>query len=94
MNPSNLAKEVANKLNGPSRSIQHAAESVTERLEKFSHVAGERVGELASSVSEGAVEYVESSRSYIRKNPIKATAIAAATGLAAGFLLTMITRRK
>lgn len=92
MNPSNLEKE--NKLNGPSRSMQHVAESVSGRLEKFSHEAGEKVGKLASNVSEGASEYIESSRSYIRNKPIQSTAMAAAAGLAAGFLLMMFARRK
>lgn len=92
MNPSIPEKE--NKLNGSSRSVQQVGESVSGRLEKFSHEAGERVGKLASSVSEGATEYIESGRSYIRSKPIQATAMAAAAGLAAGFLLMMVTRRK
>lgn len=94
MNPSNFEKEIQNKLNGPTQASQYRGESVSGRLEKFSHDAGEKVGKLATTVSEGASEYVESSRGYIRSKPIQATAMAAAAGLAAGFILTMIARRK
>lgn len=94
MNPSNMSKEVESRLNGPGHSIQHAVETAAERLEKFSHDAGKKVGSLASAVSEETSEYVEASRGYIRKNPLRATAIATATGLAAGFLLTILARRK
>jgi len=94
MTQSNFVKEVETKLNGSSRSIQRAAESVGERLEKFSHDAGEAVGNMTAKVSDNAAEYVESSRSYIRKNPLQATGIAAAAGLAAGFIITMLARRK
>lgn len=83
-----------NKLDGAARSINSAADSVTERLEKFSHEAGKRMGNISSRVSEGATEYVDTSREYIKENPIQAAAIAAAAGVAVGFLLTTLGRRR
>lgn len=94
MNSSTFSKEAESKLNGAARSISQGADTVTERLEKFSHEAGKKVGSMASRASEGATEYVETSREYIKENPIQAAAIAAAAGVAVGYLLTMITRRK
>lgn len=83
-----------NKLDGAARSISSAADTVTERLEKFSHEAGKRMGNISSRVSEGASEYVDTSREYIKENPIQATAIAAAAGIALGAVLTMLSRRR
>lgn len=94
MAQSDFTKEVESKLNGQSRSIKHAAENIGERLEKFSHEAGKTIGGLASSVSDSTSEYAESSRSYIRQKPLQATAMAAAAGLAAGCLITILARRK
>lgn len=94
MNSSPLSKQAEDKLDGAARSISHATDAVTDRLEKFSHEAGKRVGSMTSKVSEGAAEYVESSRDYIKENPIQSAAIAAAAGAAVGCLLTLIARRK
>ena len=94
MNESNFVKEAESKLNGSSRPIRQMAETVGTRLEKFSHDAGQVVGNLAADASGNATEYVESSRNYIRSNPLQATGIAAVAGLAAGYLITMLARRK
>lgn len=89
-----LSKEIESKLNGPSRSLQQSVGNVAERFEKFSHEAGKKMGSLASSVSDSTNEVLESSRSYIRDRPLRATAYAAAAGLAAGIVITMLARRK
>ena len=94
MNSSIFSKGSEGKLDGAARSINQAADTVTERLEKFSHEAGKKVGNIASRASEGATEYVDTSRVYIKENPIQAAAFAAAAGVAVGCLLTMLARRK
>ncbi len=82
------------RLDGAARSINSAADSVAERLERFSHEAGKRMGSISSQVSEGASEYVDTSREYIKENPIQSAAIAAAAGVAVGCLLTLMSRRR
>lgn len=94
MNSSPLSKQAENKLDGAARSISHGADTVSERLEKFSQNAGRSVGSLTSKVSDSAAEYVETSRDYIKENPIQSAAIAAAAGVAVGFILSMATRRR
>lgn len=94
MNSSPLSKQVENKLDGAARSISQAGENVSERFEKFTHDAGKKIGSLTSKVSGGAAEYVETSRDYIKENPLQAAAIAAAAGAAVGCLLTLVARRK
>lgn len=94
MYTSPLSKQTENKLDGAARSISGAADTVSERLEKFSHEAGKRMGNLSSRVSEGANEYVDTSREYIKENPIQAAAIAAAAGVAVGCVFTLLARRK
>lgn len=83
-----------NKLDGAARSISNAADTVSERLEKFSHEAGKRMGNISSKVSDGATEYVDTGREYIKENPLQSAAIAAAAGVAVGYFLTLISRRR
>lgn len=94
MNPSTIQKETEKKLNGAAKEIGNAVGTVSDRLEKFSHEAGEQVGNFASEFSERASEYVGTSRSYIKENPIQAAAIAVAAGAAVGCLLTLAARRR
>lgn len=89
-----LSKQPENKLDGAARSISGAADTVSERLEKFSHEAGKRMGNLSSRVTEGASEYADTSREYIRENPLQAAAIACAAGAAIGLVFSMVTRRR
>ena len=93
MNTSTIAKDAEKKVNGAASSMSSAADTVTDRLEKFSHDAGKSVGSFASQVSDSASDYVETSRSYIKENPIQSAAIAAAAGLAIGCLLTLAAKR-
>ena len=85
---------VEQKANGAARSMSDVAQNVSSRIEKLSHDAGQKVGALSSQLQDGAAEYVETSRDYIKQNPIQATAYAAVAGLALGSLLTMALRRK
>lgn len=94
MNTSTIQKETEKKLNGAAKEMSSAVDTVTDRLEKFSHDAGQKVGSFASDVSERASDYVETGRSYIKENPVQAAAIAVAAGAAIGCLLTLAARRR
>lgn len=85
---------VEQRANGAARSMSDVAQNVSSKIEKFSHDAGQKVGALTSQLQDGASEYVETGRDYIKQNPIQATAYAAVAGLALGSLLTLVLRRK
>jgi ElaB/YqjD/DUF883 family membrane-anchored ribosome-binding protein len=97
MNTQNFSKDADKKMNGAAngaaRSATDAVETVSENLNKFSHEAGKTVGNFASRITDGANDYVDTSRSYIKDNPLQSAAIAAAAGLAVGCLLTLAARR-
>lgn len=94
MNTSSIQRETEKKLNGAAKEMSSAVDTVTDRLEKFSHDAGQKVGSFASDLSERASDYVDTGRSYIKENPVQAAAIAVAAGAAIGCLLTLAARRR
>lgn len=94
MNTSTMQRDAEKKLNGAAKEMSGAVDTVTDRLEKFSHDAGQKVGSFASDISERASDYVDSGRSFIKENPIQAAAIAVAAGAAVGCLLTLAARRR
>lgn len=65
-----------------------------KNLEKASHEAGQKAGMMASKFADTATDYVSRSQTYVKANPTKGVAIAAAAGLVAGSLLTMALRRR
>lgn len=65
-----------------------------KNLEKASHDAGQKAGMMASKFADTATDYVNRSQTYVKANPTKGVAIAAAAGLVAGSLLTMALRRR
>ena len=94
MNTSTIQKDAEKKINGAAREMGSAVDTVTDRLEKFSHDAGKSVGSFASDVSERASDYIDSGRGFIKENPLQAAAIAVAAGAAVGCLLTLAARRR
>jgi len=87
-----ISPNVEQRANGAARSMNDVAQNVSQRVEKFSHDAGERIGSMASQLQDGATEYVETGRDYIRQNPFQAAAYAACAGAAVGCLLTLALR--
>jgi ElaB/YqjD/DUF883 family membrane-anchored ribosome-binding protein len=63
-------------------------------IEKLSSEAGQMIGAYASDVAHTAQSGMKKSRDYVIANPAKGVAIAVATGILAGSLLTMVLRRK
>lgn len=82
------AQDLNSKFSGTAKSIDKGLKSATETLEDISHTVGERAGEMASQVG----DYYKTSTKYVKENPVKGVAIAAATGVVVGSLLTMAFR--
>lgn len=87
--------ETFNKLNGAAQDfrgkIQQSAEGA---LDRFSHDAGEKIGSIASQLSDSTSEYVETGRKFVKENPEKGIVVAAAIGAVIGSLLTLSLRRR
>ena len=65
--------------------MQGAARSI----DKMSRDAGAKVGEFASDLAESASGYIEGSRHYVQENPGRSVAIAVASGVVTGALITL-----
>lgn len=89
-----LSKDIENKANGMTSSMTDKAEGLGHSVEKFSRNIGNEIGSAVSDVSQKASGYVRTTRDYVEENPLQSVAIAAATGIAVGSLLTMALRRR
>lgn len=63
-------------------------------LSEMSHSAGRKLGTMTSNFTNSANEYVKNGRNYVVENPGKGVAIAAATGLVVGGLVTYALSRR
>jgi ElaB/YqjD/DUF883 family membrane-anchored ribosome-binding protein len=64
-----------------------------DHLSKIAGNAGQKIGKVASDIATAATSRIQLGRDYIVENPAKGVAIAAATGVVVGSLLTMAMRR-
>lgn len=83
-----------NKVNNVANNLLSKIPASQDQLETMVNRAGEKAGELTTSFSQKASDTIENSREYVKANPIKGVAIAAAAGLAVGSLLTILFSRK
>ncbi len=65
-----------------------------EALEKKAMIAKNKVGAMASDLADTTTELYSSGRDYVKENPVKGMAIAAAVGAVAGSILTFALRGK
>ncbi len=86
--------DVMNKANGLTQDFKNKIQTTEKQFERMSQDAGEKVGAIASDISGRATRYVSASQDYVKENPLKGAAIAAATGLVLGSLLTMVFSRR
>jgi ElaB/YqjD/DUF883 family membrane-anchored ribosome-binding protein len=86
--------EIMNKANGLSQEFGKLVHSGEKSLGKLSHDAGEKIGAMASDIADTTASYVKTSRDYVKENPVKGVAIAAAVGVVAGGLLTFMLRSR
>ncbi len=93
----NLITENQSKLNGPSSAgndFKSKIQYAEKQLEKGVHDTGERMGQMASNIVDQSTEYVKSGRDFVKENPGKGIAAAAAAGVVVGSLLTLFLRRR
>lgn len=90
-----------NMTNGALTQAQEAGQDFKNKvlttensLGKISHDMGEKLGTMASNVSDSAAAYVQTGRHYVKENPAKGLAIAMAAGVVAGSLITVALRRR
>jgi ElaB/YqjD/DUF883 family membrane-anchored ribosome-binding protein len=76
-----------------ARSMGEKQAGVGQSIERFTHDVGAKIGTMASEVSDTANDYVVTTRQYVKEHPLQSVAIAAATGVALGSLITFVTRR-
>jgi ElaB/YqjD/DUF883 family membrane-anchored ribosome-binding protein len=62
-------------------------------LEQTSRNIGERAGEAVSSLADSMQHYYQDGREYVKANPVKGVAIAAAAGIVTGGLISIALRR-
>lgn len=89
-----MSSTTMNKATTELKSFADKVPPVSNSLEKISHSAGETIGEFTANIASATQDYANAGRDYVRKNPVKGAAIAAASGLVLGGLLTMALRRK
>lgn len=63
-------------------------------IDRMSRDAGAKVGEFASDFADSASGYIENSRHYVQGNPGKSVAIAVASGVLTGALITLAMCRR
>lgn len=93
-NNTNVSNEALSKANGATHEFKNKIQGADMNLEKMAHSAGESIGTMATEFADSTAEYVQTGRVYVKENPGKSLALAAATGLVFGSLLTLIARRK
>lgn len=77
-----------------SRNFKNQPSFSEMSLEGKAHQVGEKLGSAVSNFANTSSNYLKSGQSYVSHNPSKGVAIAAATGLVLGSLLTVIMRRR
>lgn len=90
----NLTTDKMNKVSNVANNLLNKIPGSSDQIENIVHRAGEKAGELTSSFTQTASDTFENSREYVKSNPIKGVAIAAAAGIAVGSLLTIMFSRK
>ena len=86
--------ETPMKANSQSHDYKNKNIDPESSLEKFSHNAGKKLGDMTSNIANSTTEYVKHGREYVTENPVKGVAIAAVAGAMVGSLLTLSMRRR
>lgn len=88
----NLSADTTNRTSGANSDFKNKILQGEHQLEKFAQSAVERVGSMASDFATSTAGAMKSRRDYVKENPVKGVAIAAAAGLIVGSLITMAMR--
>lgn len=87
----NLNKDTLNRSNGATE-LKNKAQSAGLQFEKAVENIGEKAGSMASDLANSTSDTLRTSQEYVKENPTKGVAIAAAAGIVVGSLLTMALR--
>lgn len=90
----NPTSDTSNRLNGSAPDVKSRMMGVEHQLEKTAKNAGEEIGAMASDFASRSADSLKSGREYVKENPVRGVAIAAAAGAVAGSLLTMAMRKR
>ncbi len=74
----------------PATSFKAGLVNAEHKIARMTRDATDKVTSIADNISNTGEQIVESSRQYVRQNPIKTVAVAATVGAAAGSLATAI----
>ena len=83
--------EIVNKANGAAKDVYNTS---AHSLESMSRDIGEKAGSTVARFSDSANQYYKNGREFVKENPVKGIAIAAAAGLVVGSLLSISMRRR
>lgn len=87
-----MNNDVSTKSNGLMSDYKNKSSGRDQQVEKMAQTAGEQVGAMAADFAHSTSETMKVSRDYVKENPVKGVALAAATGLVVGSLLTIALR--
>ncbi len=88
----NLVNESTRNSNGATAEFKNKVLSSDMPLEQMAQMAGHKVGTMASEYAKSTASAIKTTEDYVKAHPLKGTAYAAAAGLVAGSLLTMVFR--
>lgn len=88
----NISEQKKNA-NGLANDFTNKANDSSHQLSKMIYDSGEKVGNMASDLVSSAKETIAESKDYVKENPYKGVAFAAAAGLVTGSLLSSLFRR-
>lgn len=86
--------EALNKPESIGYDTKNKSFSSDSSMDKFPRDTTRKLSSMASDFSDRTSEYVRNGREYVKEHPTTGVAIAAAAGLVAGSLLTMVFGRK
>lgn len=86
------------KVEGATQDLKNKAMdkvgAVEDQFDKYGQDVAKRVESFANTSLDLAKDYAKTGREFVKSNPTKGIAIAAAAGLVAGGLLSFIMRRR
>jgi ElaB/YqjD/DUF883 family membrane-anchored ribosome-binding protein len=83
-------RETSNHKDSLINDFKNSVTSNELYLEEMTHKAGDKIGNVASDIQHKTSEYLQTGRAYVKENPVKGVAMAAAFGAVAGGLVTLL----
>ena len=90
----NMNTDQSNRINSSTSDFKNKNLNGEHMPDKMSHNAGEKVGSMASRFASSTADTMKSSKEYVKNNPMKGAAFAAALGLVTGGFLAILMRNR